>query len=254
MLVTIPHSSNVVPEEIRAGLAIGEEEISNSWDLGSSELYGKLPVQYVLEACYSRIAADLNRSPRAGGPKGVVPLVDYAGRRLYHKGFVLTDEERKKRLTNYYWPFHRRIEEILSFGSVKVLIDCHTLNGIGPKKAPDFGKKRPDVVLGNNGGSKGESIPELGESTCEAWIMAEMASILRELGLSVKLNDPYPGGYITVHYGRILRRVGGLGIQMEINQDLFTREGGISLDEEALEQLRDILGTFLKRLFEILPR
>lgn len=253
MLVTIPHSSNVVPEEIRPGLAIGEEEISNSWDIGSSELYGKLPARYVLEASFSRIAADLNRSPRALGPKGVVPLVDYAGRHLYRRGFVLTEEERKRRLLNYYWPFHKRIEEILSSESIKVLIDCHTLNGIGPKKAPDFGKRRPDVVLGNNGGSKGESIPELGESTCESWLMVEMASILKELGLSVKLNDPYPGGYITVHYGRILRRKGGIGIQIELNQDLFTRQGGTFLDTEALEQLRNTLEIFLKRLFEILP-
>ncbi|MFN3534957.1 MAG: N-formylglutamate amidohydrolase, partial [Desulfatiglandales bacterium] len=146
MIITIPHSSNRVPEEIRGKLALGEEEVSNSWDLGSSEIYGALPVRYIVQAKYSRIAADLNRSPRTEGPKGVVPLSDYSGRSIYLDGFVLTEEETKRRLKVYYWPFHRRIERLVREGRGMGIIDCHTLNGIGPKKAPDCGKRRPDVV------------------------------------------------------------------------------------------------------------
>lgn len=242
----------MVPEGIKDRLALTEDQVLNSWDLGSGEIYGSLPARYVLKAFYSRIAVDLNRSPRAEGPRGVVPLVDYAGRHIYKKGFVLTKEEVNERLQRYYFPFHDEIERLIVQGEITGLIDCHTLNGVGPRKAPDYGKRRPDVVLGNCGGPNGEPIPQLGDVTCDPILLREMASILKELGLTVKLNDPYSGGYITVHYGRILRRSGGFGVQIELNQDLLTNGTTGDLDLVAAHQIKEILEEFLARLFCIL--
>jgi len=195
---------------------------------------------------------DLNRSPRADGARGVIPLVDYGGREIYKPGFAPDQQEKEFRLMTYYWPYHREIEEIVSQGKVIGLIDCHTLNGIGPKKAPDFGRRRPDVVLGNNGNSKGEETLELGDITCDPKLMKSMAEILSSFGLSVKINDPYPGGYVTVHYGRRLKKRGGFAFQMELNQDLFADPITGDIQRDKVETIEEILKEFIQRLFRIL--
>jgi len=207
---------------------------------------------YTFVGSWSRIVVDLNRSPRADGPRGVIPLVDYGGREIYRPGFVPDQEEKEWRLGTYYWPYHTKIEEVVSQGKVVGLMDCHTLNGIGPKKAPDFGKKRPDVVLGNNGGPKGEETPELGQVTCEPRLLLHMADILSSLGLSVKINDPYPGGYVAVHYGRRLRKRGGFGIQIELNQDLFTDPITGEIQQDKVMGMEELLREFLKKLSQVL--
>ena len=220
-VITIPHASNRVPLDIKRDLCVSEDVIESSWDVGSMEIFSGYPVVKTMSGLWSRIVVDLNRSPRFFGPRGVVPHIDYSGRRLYLDENIPTIEEKKRRIKIYYDPFHQELQDILNKEIVVGILDCHTLNGVGPKKAPDYGKPRKDVILGNYGDKFGEESPSLGETTCDGSLIRKIKSVFEELDFEVAINDPYPGGYIVVHYGRYLRKRGGFGIQIELNQDMF---------------------------------
>ena len=86
LVISIPHCASLVPAEIRADMALSDEEIRDSKDFGSAEIFRSLPAEKVLKAGYSRLVADLNRDSANRGAKGVVAETDYRGRQIYMPG------------------------------------------------------------------------------------------------------------------------------------------------------------------------
>ena len=193
----------------------------DSVDVGAREIFGSLPAERVLCAPWSRLVVDLNRSPDQRDAKGLVALVDYHGRSVYGPHSTPDEKEIEDRLTAYYQPYHRQLQKALKMALIKGLLDCHSLKGIGPPEAPDAGKKRKDIILGNNGGPAGEINPVRGETTCASALLNFMKQVFEEKGFSVSLNVPYAGGFIAAHYGRTLVANGKMALQIEINQDLY---------------------------------
>ncbi|MBW1774395.1 MAG: N-formylglutamate amidohydrolase, partial [Deltaproteobacteria bacterium] len=139
-------------------------------------------------------------------------------------------------------PFHHRFEEVLDRG-VGILFDCHSLGGVGPPEAPDPGRIRKDIILGNNGNRRGETDPVLGKTTCPGDKLFLMKEAFEKQGFSVSINDPYAGGYIVNHYGQKYTHTGLMAVQIEINQDMFME--GTDLVAERVEQVRErIRGSF----------
>jgi N-formylglutamate amidohydrolase len=147
-----------------------------------------------------------------------------------------------KRLDLYYFPFHRQLTEQLNRTDVKGVLDCHSMNPVGPREAPDAGMPRKDVVLSNNGNHLGGRDAALGEITCRGPVLQEMKALLENEGFSVSLNRPYSGGFITRHYGPGLMRKGGFAVQIEVNQGLYIDpENRRLLPEETAEASARIL-------------
>jgi hypothetical protein len=61
-----------------------------------------------------------------------------------------------------------------------VIFDCHSLSNIGPPGAPDRLQWRKDIVLGNNGGNKGEGKPTVGTITCPTETLLMMKEVFEE--------------------------------------------------------------------------
>lgn len=237
LVISIPHGSSRVPADIRAAMALGDDEIRDSVDFGSVEIFSPLPAKTVLPADWSRLVVDLNRPPDNRGPKGVVAETDYKGRRIYPPGGHPDEDAVNRRIRNYYAPWHEKLARALKDPGVRALFDCHSLNGTGPQDAPDAGKKRKDVIISNNGAKDGGPDPELGAPSCPAQIMDLVGSVLEKAGFSVAMNDPYKGGYITVHYGRQLAKQGGFAMQVEMNQDLYMDPGALFPDPARLKDV-----------------
>ncbi|MFW6082115.1 MAG: N-formylglutamate amidohydrolase, partial [Desulfosalsimonas sp.] len=108
----------------------------------------------------------------------------------------------------------------------------------GPADAPDAGEKRKDIIISSNAKKDGTPDPELGEPSCPAKTVDLVKSFLEEQGFSVAVNDPYKGGYITVHHGRLLLKRGGFALQIEMNQDLYMPEGALRPDPDQIEDVR----------------
>ncbi|MEJ2726034.1 MAG: N-formylglutamate amidohydrolase [Deltaproteobacteria bacterium] len=224
-VLSLPHASSLIPARLRPVLALTDSEVEESTDVGTQEIFGRLPARRVLPAEWSRLVVDLNRDPAQRDAKGVVAQVDYRGRAIYREGGFPDKEEFERRLERYYLPFHRRLSESIEDPHVKGLFDCHSLYGTGPSESPDPGKKRLDITLGNNGDQAGNAVSSLGAATCPAETLHRLKKAFEKQGFSVALNYPYSGGFITRCYGEKLVRQGKIAVQIEINQDLFCDPG-----------------------------
>ena len=103
---------------------------------------------------------------------------------------------------------HRRDKE--AFGKC-ILVDCHSMPSTGGPLEDNTDRKGVDIVLGNNHGT-----------SCAPELMNFVDERLTGLGLRVRRNNPYSGGYTTRHYGRPRQSVHTL--QIEINRALYMDE------------------------------
>jgi len=112
-------------------------------------------------------------------------------------------------------------------------------------------KKRKDITLSNNGDKNGNENKTLStKTTCSAETLYLMREAFQKSELSVSINDPYRGGYITTHYGQKYAAAGKMAVQIEINQNLYLKPGDI---HPLSEKLKDVKHR-VKKTFEEIGR
>jgi N-formylglutamate deformylase len=242
LVVSVPHAGGEVPPAIKATLAQTDRQIRANVDLGTAQIFGPLPAAMVIMARWSRFVVDLNRDRRQRDEKGVVARTDYFGRPIFQPGREPDEAEIDARIDRYYRPYHRRLAQALAGERVRLLIDGHSLDAVGPDDAPDPGRDRADVVL-SNGGDEGGG-PEA-EVSCSGRRLQALARALERQGLSVALNFPYRGGFITRRWGPVLRQRGGGAIQIEVNKGLFLDEANLTVIPDRAAAVRRRLGAAL---------
>jgi N-formylglutamate deformylase len=247
-IISIPHCSERIPKEIKSNLVLSSEEIQESTDRGVSEIFGSLPAKRIISAKWNRLVVDLNRSPTRRGAKGVVTQLDYHGRSIYKSECIPDEHDIERRLSVYYWSFHKRLSDSLNDTDIKALFDCHSLNGTGPEEAPDPGERRNDIVLGNHGDDSGNMIPAGGSITCPPETLQLIKKAFTKAGFSVSLNDPYPGGFITAYHGKELTDLGKIAVQIEINQDLYLEGTPKRLSPIRLEKVKARVSQVFKEM------
>jgi len=240
-IISIPHCSVKLPAALRSTLDLTDEEIAESRDVGTAEIFGSLPSRVTLCAKWSRLLVDLNRDSGTRARKGVVPRVDYNGRVLYKPGCFPEEKEILCRISRYYLPYHNCLKESLRDPEIRGIIDCHSLYEVAPVEAPDAGDRRKDIVLGNNGDSKGEECPGMGKPTAPSEAVQMLKRAFQEYGFSVSINNPYKGGFITNHYGHAFSDNDRLFMQIEINQGLYLRKGTNRIDGSRIKDVRERL-------------
>ena len=244
-VISVPHCSGRIPEHIRPDLALSNDEIADSIDLGTWEIFGTLDAGDILCSEWSRLVVDLSRDPERRDHKGVIARIDYFGRSIYHASAIPDEEEISNRLREYYWPYHNRLREALEGPHIRGMIDCHSLCGIGPPEAPDAGRKRKDIVLSNNGDNGGKMTPALGKTTCPSELLVFMKQVFLSKGFSVAINDPYTAGFISTHYAGEFADREKFAVQIEINQDLYTGSETGEISQSRLADVRSrIRGCF----------
>jgi N-formylglutamate amidohydrolase len=147
----------------------------------------------------------------------------------------LSIAEVQKRIENYYRPYHAVIERLVGkhmavFGEC-VLINAHSMPGF---LGDNSRKARPDIILGDRLGT-----------SCDPSLTRKVSTILRELGFSVALNDPYKGMEIVRRYGQPEK--GRQALQLEINRRLYMNEETLVL-HEGFTRLQNALSEFFRLL------
>jgi len=247
LVLSIPHCGTEIPLDIEKDLALNPAQVAESEDVGTREIFGDLPVLSRQAARWSRLVVDLNRASDDYGPRGVIASADYSARPVFKTGREPDRIETLRRVKAYYLPYHEKLRESLDLPGLRLLLDCHSMDGVGPADAPDPGKPRADVNLGNNGGFHGDPTPQRGPITCPPQLMQNLAEALEAQGISVSLNDPYAGGYITMKYGDALRRQGKAALQIELNTNLYLLPKR-KLDQDRLAQVRRAVWAALERI------
>ena len=240
LLISTPHSSDHVPEWIMAQmLKTGESEtalrrrILKEGDPFTDILFRIPEAAVIINAPASRFVSDLNRGRDESGNNGVIKLTDFQAMPFYSPGYSLSLEEREKRLTRYYDPYHETLQKNLESGRIRFLIDGHSMTAFGPAIGPDRGKARPPICIGNLGdaarASRGVplSCPNELAHRLRDNLDQLLKNVIAEAGFSegVKLNHPFGGGYILEKYSAPPFSIPG--VMIEVNRALY-------LDEETL--------------------
>jgi N-formylglutamate amidohydrolase len=98
----------------------------------------------------------------------------------------------------------------------------------------DPGAIRADFVLGDCFGA-----------SCAEELTDKAEEVLKDMGYQVLRNNPYSGGYTTVHYGRPAAKVHAL--QIEINRALYMDETKIEPTAKMAE-LTERMGTLIAEI------
>jgi formiminoglutamase len=254
ILVSVPHGGWKVAEEIRDIWALSKKDAFHDGDPLTNRIYDfheRVEFQITME--YYRAVVDLNRAPddiAPENPDGVVKSHTCWNVPVYKPGTLPDDELKKILLDNYYFPYHKKLEEQVSNPNIKLIVDCHSMAAISPPIEEDAGTVRPLVCLGNLGDENGEIEPVFNRVTCDPELIRFMAEAFRlafqheDLEVDppavAAMNVPFNGGYITRSYG-------GAGVplvQIEMSRALYINKA--SFDETTLtvkeSRIRDLNG------------
>ena len=232
-----PHSGRTYPELFLNMSRLDRLSIRRSEDHYVDELFAGV-VQMgapMLAAQFPRAWLDVNREPyeldprmfdgplppfanigsmRVAGGLGTIPRLVAENMDIYaHR---LPVDEALSRIETIYKPYHACLRRLLSrthanFG-MAVLIDCHSMPGNIRVAGSNL---RPDVIIGDRYGT-----------SASQEVSRAALHFLEVLGFIAVCNKPYAGGFITEHYGRPIRSLHAL--QIEVNRALYVDEKTLS--------------------------
>jgi N-formylglutamate amidohydrolase len=228
VVVEVPHAGVYLPPDGLANLVAPAQSIARDADLFVDQLYADAPEEgaTLVVSHVSRYYLDLNRAETdidaqsvAGGPqsarasRGVVWRLTSDGVPALAR--PLTRAELDERLERLHRPYHRALEaaverKLQKFGHV-VLLAAHSMPSVGRAAHSDTDTPRADVVPGTRGRtSAGPAVIDVVESH------------VRAQGWTLRHDDPYRGGYTTVHHGR--PQSGRHAIQVELARRIYMDE------------------------------
>ncbi len=252
VIVEVPHAGVLVPPHIALRLLAPLRSIARDADLFVDELYESAPDlgATLLVSHVSRYVVDLNRGQDdydgeavAGGPpgrrapRGVIWRLTTEGERCLSA--PLTPAELDERLATIHQPYHEALHAEIErkrarFGYVVVLAG-HSMPSIGRSGHGDAGVRRADVVPGTQG-----------RTTAAGPLIDEVEGHALEVGLTVRHDDPYRGGYTTRHYGDPASDVHA--IQVELARRLYMDETTLRLHPGGFEKTRAFCADLVARL------
>jgi N-formylglutamate amidohydrolase len=253
-VINSPHSGNSYPAFFLAQSRLTKESVRRSEDCFVDELFcGCLALGApMLSANFPRAYLDVNREPfeldpkmfietlpshvnsqslRVGGGLGTVPRIVGDGQEIYRAR--MSYSEALGRIDTIYRPYHAELKRLVmrarQMHGEAILIDCHSMPGnirVGERGT------RPDVIVGDRFGASASRN------------VAEMAlHCLRAQGFTAAYNKPYAGGFITEHYGRPMRGLHAL--QIEVSRGLYMDEQNFA-KSAGFEGLRRAINVFLE--------
>ncbi len=250
MVLSIPHCGIEFPPDIIGQYQPELIEKLDDTDWHLDRLYDFAPKigVTVIYAKYSRWVIDLNREP-GNVPlyddgrliTALCPTTDFEENNLYvDKRFEPSEAEIERRLTHYYHPYHKKIDDIVhelanDFGEV-LFWDAHsirrTVKTISEKPFPDF-------ILGNNDAK-----------TASAKMIEAALDALKTQDHAVNHNDPFKGGFLTRSKGDPKNGISAL--QLEMSKDLYMSDNETLYDEEKAAPIKNLLKSAFENLVGVL--
>jgi N-formylglutamate amidohydrolase len=251
-----PHSGRRYPESFLADSNLDSMAIRRSADHYVDDLFADAPElgAPLLAAHFPRAYLDVNREPfeldprmfdgplppyanigsmRVAGGLGTIPRIVAENMDIYRR--KLSVEEGLSRIEAIYKPYHACLRRLIAatharFG-IGVLIDCHSMPGNIRLSGSNV---KPDFIIGDRYGT-----------SASAELSRAALSFLSEMGFAAVRNKPYAGGFITEHYGRPVRGLHAL--QIEINRGLYVDEATLAKRPE-FDAIAAALSLFMRQM------
>ncbi len=232
ILISIPHASALVPEEVLPDLALTQEELREYTDHYTDQIFNVSNV-YKVEHNVSRVIVDVNRAPDdiskeyEQAAEGVTVHTTWDGKSVYKT--EPSQEQVEALIKRYHDPYHEEIDNCIPH--TRFLIDGHSYMPVGPKLKKDSGQERPDINLGN-----------LNYSSCSREQTIFFREFFEERSYSVSINFPYTGKYILGHHCHRRRIPPFLvpGIQIELNQGLYVKADSLEAIPNRIEEFHEL--------------
>jgi N-formylglutamate amidohydrolase len=263
VVLNSPHSGSLLPPDLLRQSRLSPNVLRRSEDCYIDELFVSC-VQYgapLLRSRVSRAFIDLNREPHELDPRmfttplpgymngtsprvlsglGTIPRIVGEGDVIYHHKLELV--EVMSRIDAIYRPYHRTLgtmlDQVHNETGFVCLIDCHSM----PSSAVAGGRnnlRQVDIVLGDRFGA-----------SCDPELVQVWREAFTDAGLQIRLNHPYPGGFITETHGR--PRMGRNALQIEINRSLYL-SGNSTIKSNNFKELQCLLEAAFKVFAGALP-
>lgn len=260
LVVEVPHAGLWIDPEALAYTVAPARSIARDADLYVDRLCEDVPAEgaSLIVANASRLVVDLNRSEadcdgeaveggsRSPFPRGLIWRLTTDGDPILSER--LPRRELDRRLTTIYRPYHRAVDALIQrklarFGFA-VLLCAHSMPGQprGPGQPPggDAGRGgapffRADLVPGTRG-----------RTTASGIVIDRVDAHGRSFGWTIRHDDPYRGGFSTAFYGRPLRGVHA--VQIEIARRLYMDETSLRIDPQGFRAVREFVRTLAARL------
>jgi N-formylglutamate deformylase len=237
LVIDVPHSGRTYPSDFQYNCpfpmlrqtedAYVDELVANATELGATVIMAQFPRCYIdvnrAEDDIDPLLLDgpwpkpLAPSERTLHGLGLVRRMCRVGVPMYAKPLPVAEVD--MRLRQFYNFYHRVLERTLiglrrQHGQVWH-INAHSMPSTWPA-GDGTAKKRPDFVLGDREGL-----------SCDPAFTSICTHLLRDLGHSVDINDPYKGMEILRRYGK--PHEGTHSLQLEVSRALY-------LDEDKVER------------------
>jgi N-formylglutamate amidohydrolase len=232
-----PHSGRIYPPGMMAASRLGAEAIRRSEDVWVDQLIAGATAfgACVIAARLARVYLDVNReaweldpamfsdelpayararTARVAAGLGAIARIVAEGEEVYAR--KLTFAEARARVEAVHHPYHAAlgdlVEASLEAHGLAILLDWHSMPSAAARLAAGG---VCDVVLGDRFGG-----------ACAPAVARIVERELKALGYAVSRNTPYAGGFTTEHYGRPVRGVHAL--QIEVNRALYVDEATLA--------------------------
>ncbi len=238
-ILSVPHCGTEFPSELKGHYNPTKIQQPDDTDWFVQELYSfatELGIT-IIYAKYSRWVIDLNRDPESKPLYGdgriitaLTPTTDFFGNKLYkQKELEPSVEEVNRRLTNYYWPYYQKIEELITelksdFKEV-LFWDAHSIRSFVPTIRKE---KFPDIILGDND-----------EKTARKELIQTALKELSNSNYQVNHNTPFKGGHLTRYFGSPTQGVNAL--QLEMIKLLYMKDNELDYSATRANQIRNVL-------------
>src|SRR5258706_1607433 len=248
ILISIPHCGTEFPEELKEQCNPKLMKSRDDTDWFVQQLYDFAPSMgmTMVSAKYSRWVIDLNRDPQSKPLytdgriiTALCPTTTFLGQPLYRdKRAEINSEEVNRRLGQYYWPYHKQLEENLTrlkkkFGKV-LLWDCHSIRQLVPTIQKE---KFPDMILGDADGT-----------SASIGLIETALTNLDHSGLGVNHNHPFKGGFITRNFGKPAEDIHAL--QLEMTKVNYMDDSETKYDKPRADKMRSLLQRTFSKLIE----
>lgn len=204
MILHIPHSSDIIPDNLRDQIVLSDEDLSAELilmtDAFTDELFS-LQGAIALKFPISRLLVDVERFPNDGEEPmsrvgmGMIYNRTASGRNL--KRNLQTHE--RTRLVSFYDDHHQALSTDVKHELAKyrnaLIVDCHSFPSHPLQCDMDQSIDRPDFCIGT-------------DSFHTPKALAQIPSVnIRQMGYSVQMNRPYEGTLVPMAYYKKDRRI-----------------------------------------------
>jgi len=249
IILHIPHSSTVIPKEVRPQILLSDAELKTELgfltdsftdQLFSNKIYKNDTIVFPI----SRLIVDPERliddekELMAKIGMGVIYLKSSKGKQLRKE---LTEEERIYLLEKYYIPHHKRLTDLVEhrinkFGKC-LIIDCHSFPSVVPYPFEvNISPCRPDFCIGTDSFHTSE------------WLIKELTTYLETHGYYTEINQPFSGTIVPEKYYHKNSNV--LSIMIEVNRKLYMDEERVKKNNN-FEKIQNTINKTISKLHKL---